>query len=101
MIDSNIRHDAVPVPSSVCPFNEQQLILFKQGLQLLREHEEVPLGYGIHFTEWETSGYRTTEAISVGLRRLSFPISLPDSIWRPRAEDWTRALYLMQQILLV
>ncbi|KAF9540084.1 hypothetical protein CPC08DRAFT_651029 [Agrocybe pediades] len=93
-VDGNIRHDPVPVPGGRCPFDDSQLSLFKKGLQLLREHEDVPSGYGISPEEWGSEGYPTTEG-----HRQSYPIPLPDAIWRPRAQDWTRALYLMNQIL--
>ncbi|KJA26465.1 hypothetical protein HYPSUDRAFT_52392 [Hypholoma sublateritium FD-334 SS-4] len=92
VIDSNIRHDAVPVPKKACPFDERQLEMFEKGLHLLREAGDVPNGYGVNPSEWDQSGYPTTEVITVGLRKNSFPISLPASVWLPRAQDWARAL---------
>lgn len=99
VIDSNIRHDSVPVPRKACPFNDSQLELFKAGFVLIQNSGDIPLGYGVTPSEWDETGYPTTEVMTVGLRKNSFPISLPDGVWRPRAESWVRALYVMDTIL--
>jgi hypothetical protein len=98
-VDSNIRHDAVSVPLGQCPFDQIQLETFKTGLSLLEQHGDLPPGYGIDPVEWGPDGYPTTAEITVGLRKKSYPISLPDAIWRPRAERWARACHTMDLIL--
>ncbi|KAF4621495.1 hypothetical protein D9613_001244 [Agrocybe pediades] len=71
VIDSNIRHDAVPVPAALCPFTAEQLALFEQGMELLQASNDLPDGYGMKPDEWDTSGYPTTEVISIGIQRRS------------------------------
>lgn len=73
--------------------------MFVTGLNLLQEANDVPVGYGGHPSEWDQSGYPTTEIMTVGLRKNSFPISLPSDIWLPRAQNWVRALYVMDTII--
>lgn len=87
------------MPPKLCPFNDTQLDLFVKGLRLLQEAEDIPLGYGAHSSEWGSTGYPTTEVITVGLRKNSFPISLPANIWLPHAQNCVRALYVMDAIL--
>lgn len=99
VIDSNIRHDAVPVPSGTSPFDTQQLALFEEALNILRSTGDLPDGYGIRQDEWDATGYPTTEVISVGLQKNSFPISLPDEKWRPRAEDWVYGLFIVNSMI--
>jgi len=76
-----------------------QLQTFESGLSLLEQHGDLPQGFGIDPTEWGPDGYPTTEEIIVGLRKKSYPISLPDDIWQPRAERWAWACYTMDLIM--
>ena len=89
------------MPLGHCPFDQVQLDLFESGLSLLEQHGDLPQGFGVDPEEWGPDGYPTTEEITVGLRKKSYPISLPDGVWRPRAERWARASYMMDLVLLV
>ena len=84
-----IRHEPIPTPDNNCPFDNEELILFTQ-----------PPGYGLHPEEWGDLGYPAFGTIRAGRRgRKELQIALPDYIWRPRAERWGTALYLMNQIM--
>ena len=99
MIDSNIRHDAVPVPSGQCPFNQEEMTLFEQGLQLLTDDGHLPSGYGATADELGELGFDEDEEIGIGLRRKGHLIKLPRQVWSPRMEQWARGLYVMSYII--
>lgn len=95
-----IRHEPIPTPDHNSPFDDEELILFTQALQNLRGNGELPPGYGLHPEEWGDLGYPACGTIRAGRRgRKELQIALPDHIWRPRAERWGTALYLMNQIM--
>ncbi len=39
----------------------RQLELFVTGLRLLQDAKDIQIGYGTHPSEWDESGYPTTE----------------------------------------
>lgn len=94
IIDSNIRHDAVPVPSSRSPFNAQQLAVFEEGLNLLTESGDLPAGYGV-----DEDVFDEHQDIHFGLRRRGHNIQLSRQIWQPRTELWAQGLFAMNTIL--
>ena len=98
--EGEMRHEAVPVPDHNFPFDDNELILFTKALQNLQEGGELPSGYGLCPEEWDYLGYFALGTIHAGRRgRKELQIALPDHIWRPRAERWGIALYLMNQIM--
>lgn len=98
-IDSNIRHEAVPVPSGSCPLNEHALLLFENGLQLLSASGELPSGYGATPEELGRDGFIEQEEIVIGIQRRGYAMQLPQQIWKARMEGWARGLYVLQTIL--
>lgn len=100
-IDSNIRHEAVPAPPSACPFTEDQLALFENGLGLLLDSADIPSGYGVTAAELGEGGFEEQEAISIGLSGKTYDIELSQIIWQPRSEIWAKALFAMNTILSV
>lgn len=97
----NIRHEPVPVPKHNNPFqDEEEIRTFEGGLAVSMEDDTVPSGYGLHTEEWDEGGYPSVEIIRSGRRaQKEMRIALPHSIWLPRAEQWGRALYIMNAIM--
>ncbi|KAF5309236.1 hypothetical protein D9619_012711 [Psilocybe cf. subviscida] len=77
IIDSNIRYDAVPVPSSDCPLTTDGFTLFQRGLQALKEGGDVPNGYGATEEELGDNGFDEHEDIVIGIQHQAFAIQLP------------------------
>jgi len=100
-IDANIRHEAIPVPSGLCPFGQEGLELFKTGLKLLTESGELPTGYGVTLDELDGNAFDQEEDLVIGKNRKSFPIALPYQIWKPRTELWAQGLFVMNSVLSV
>lgn len=98
-IDANIRHEAVPVPSGSCPFNQEELSLFERGLKMLTDSGDLPQGYGVTLTELGGDGFSEQEDINIGLQKKGFSIELPSQIWKPRTEIWAQGLFAMNSIL--
>ncbi|KAJ7070011.1 hypothetical protein C8F01DRAFT_976418, partial [Mycena amicta] len=96
----NFHPEPVAVPKHECPFDdEEQLQIFVDALTQATNMNLVPRGYGIRQEEWEDDEYPSYGIIKSGRRGSKRTrISLPDHIWRPRAELWTRALDILQQI---
>ena len=65
-IDNNIQHEAVPVPLGHCPFNDETLSLFEQGLKLLMDSGDLPSGYGVTLEELGGDGFNEQEDINMG-----------------------------------
>lgn len=86
VIDGNIRHEAVPAPSSTCPFTEDQFSVFQEGMMMLLNSDELPVGYGVTVAELGEQGFEEHEEISIGLQMKGYPIELPYQIWKPRTE---------------
>ena len=95
----NIRHEAVPVPSGSCPFDQQQLLLFERGLKMLTDSGDLPSGYGVTQDELGDGGFDEQEEIKIGLRRKGQLIELPSGIWKPRTDLWAQGLFAMNTIL--
>lgn len=72
---------------------------FDLSLGVSQSSGYLPQGYGLHSEEWEDGIYPSFEYIPAGRQgNKEMRISLPDHIWRPRAELWGRALHLLNQI---
>lgn len=98
--DHNYNHEAVNVPEDENPFaTEEEEQVFHTALAILHEAQTVPHGYYLQEDEWENGTYSEVEALYSGRRgsREIF-ITLPNSVWRPRAEMWARALDLLVRL---
>jgi hypothetical protein len=98
-IDSNIRHEAVPVPPGHCPFDQDTLVVFEHGFNILTEGGELPSGYGVTLDELDGNAFNEQEKINIGRNRAEHAIILPSEIWKPRTELWAQGLYAMTSIL--
>ncbi|KAJ7146580.1 hypothetical protein C8R44DRAFT_600207, partial [Mycena epipterygia] len=96
----NFHHEAVPVPKHANPFDDDELMqLFYDSLESAIQDDLVPPGYGLLPQEWDDEGYPTFEILKSGRRGgRQLRVSLPDYIWRPRAEMWGRGLAILDQI---
>jgi hypothetical protein len=99
VIDSNIRHEAIPAPTSECPFDEDGLSLFEQGLELMMNSGDLPPGYGVTLDELDGKIFDEQEEINVGLWRKGYMMHLPSGIWKPQTEVWVKGLFVMNSIL--
>jgi hypothetical protein len=96
----NFHHEAVPVPKHAPPFDDDETMqLFYDTLLAAHDHGIIPPGYGLRPEEWDEGGYPTFEILKSGRRGgRELRVALPDSIWRPRAELWGRALAILNEI---
>ena len=98
---SSIRHDALPVPSSCCPFLlPEQERQFEDKLDRMREAGLVPSGFNLTNRERAGKPYPSVETIPGRLRgsqRLS--LQLPIEVWKPRALLWAQALLSATEVL--
>ncbi|KAI0093417.1 hypothetical protein BDY19DRAFT_990059 [Irpex rosettiformis] len=98
--EHNFNHEAVDVPESEDPFatmEEEQV--FWATLAILQEEQFIPEGYGLLVEESEDEAYPVVEILQPGRRgRQEITISLPEHVWRPRAELWGRAIDLLVQL---
>ncbi|KAJ7599816.1 hypothetical protein C8J56DRAFT_879593 [Mycena floridula] len=99
--DSNFLHDAVDTPRRVNPFPEPTVRrIFEDALATITGAGHVPAGFGILPDEWEDGEYPSFEILRSGRRGTKeLRISLPDTIWRPRAVQWVQALDIMTQLI--
>ena len=98
-IKANIQHEAVPVPSGPCPFDQEALVLFERGFKLITESGDLPSGYGVTLVELDEGRFDEEEHITVGLNKKGYSIVLPSQIWKPRTELWAQGLFAMTTIL--
>jgi hypothetical protein len=97
-----LKHKAVPVPKHRNPLTSQQLWTFEYALEELKRRDFIPPGYGLMSNEWEDGEYPAVETIKVGWKKQNkLLVLLPDEVWRPRAEQWARSLYILNSILSV
>jgi len=95
----HIQHEPSDVPMTECPFNEEMETIFYAGLTEAERIGLLPADYGVQQEEWEDGEYPTFEHIKTGQKRKEIRVSLPDVIWRRRAERWVRGLDCMLQLL--
>jgi hypothetical protein len=98
--EANIHHDPVPVPEHTDPFDSpQERQTFLTSLKIMCQEEIVPCGYQLNPDEWGENGYPSFEIIPAGRhKRKELRISLPDAVWRPRAELWAQAHHALSNI---
>ena len=98
---NEFNHEAVDVPEGHSPFGTEEIKDdFIAALEMAREMDAVPYGYGLHPEEQGEEGYPTLEIIRSAKRgRREVEVGLPDHIWRPRAILWAQGLDVMTRIL--
>ncbi|TFK57885.1 hypothetical protein BDN72DRAFT_782760 [Pluteus cervinus] len=89
----------VDAPRHENPFNDEEGSQFLRYLLQMRREHIIPDGYTLTEDEWGDQGYPTMGSITYGRTRRQLSISLPDSVWRPRAELWAQGHFLMTTIL--
>ncbi|KAI0695883.1 hypothetical protein BC835DRAFT_1272714, partial [Cytidiella melzeri] len=96
----NFNHEAVNVPESETPFaTHADEVEFCAALVILQDSHVVPGGYGLLPDEWEDSTYPTLEVLRSSRRgRREITISLPETVWQPRAELWACAVELLVRL---
>lgn len=86
-------HDAVVIPDVTNPFSDDELMhAFTTALEIVREQEMLPEGYGLLPEEWDDDEYPAYWVIKSGRRGKDLTISLPDARWQARSELWGQAL---------
>ncbi len=98
--ERHVRHPAIPVPDGNCPFSNEGLETFLKALQQIQEAEIVPENYGLLEDEWEGETYGDVETLIRGRGGREDPITLPFTLWWPRAVHWVQALELMSLMLI-
>ncbi|KAJ7062379.1 hypothetical protein C8F01DRAFT_1057336 [Mycena amicta] len=96
----NFHPEPVSVPKHECPFDgDDEFQLFVDTLEQATSMNLVPQGYGMLPDEWDDDEYPSYGIIKSGRRGAKrMRVSLPDHVWRPRVEMWTRALDILQRI---
>ncbi|KAJ6626418.1 hypothetical protein B0H10DRAFT_1781650, partial [Mycena sp. CBHHK59/15] len=95
--DHHIWHQATEVIQNECPFrSEDGADIFSNALQEVKSAEIVLHHLGVTQDEWEERFYGETETVKVGRKYVE--ISLPFSVWWPRAVAWAQGLELMVKI---
>ncbi|KAJ7291322.1 hypothetical protein C8J57DRAFT_1044858, partial [Mycena rebaudengoi] len=97
---ANFHHKPVPVPKHANPFPEDETMqLFHNTLSAADRMDFIPPGYGLLPGEWEDGVYPSYEILKSGRRGTKqLRVALPDSIWRPHAERWGRALAILNEL---
>lgn len=98
--EHHFHHEPVAVPKHKSPFDGDALELFNATLGEADHLQIIPPGYGLLQDEWETETYPAFEILKSGRKgSKELRVALPDSIWRPRAELWGRALAIFDQLM--
>ncbi|KAJ7633268.1 hypothetical protein FB45DRAFT_745214 [Roridomyces roridus] len=95
----NFHHEPVAVPKHAEPFNHDAMQVFHAALEEANTNAYIFPGYGLLPAEWEDGVYPSFEILKSGRRGgKQLRVALPDSIWRPRAELWGRALAILDNV---
>jgi hypothetical protein len=102
-LEENVGHHfvqkPVQVPRAFCPFTDEGLKIFDETLEVALQEGPLPEGYGILPTEWPEGTYPSAENIKSGKKGTKeLRVELPSSIWKPRAERWVQALYILNRM---
>ncbi|KAJ6511625.1 hypothetical protein DFH09DRAFT_941989, partial [Mycena vulgaris] len=93
------HHEPVPVPKHSNPFSDGALQIFYTSLAEANRLQIIPPGYGLRQDEWVDGAYPAFEILKSGRKGTKeLRIALPDSVWRPRAQLWGRALAVLNQL---
>jgi len=101
-IEGNLNGEPAPVPKHANPFPSLEAeMIFCQALADIQGSDIMPDGPHFPASQWNLSTYDTHENITVGFRKTrSSVVHLPPEIWMPRALLWSRALSVLQYLLL-
>ncbi|KAJ7489641.1 hypothetical protein B0H11DRAFT_2229664 [Mycena galericulata] len=95
----HFHHEPVPVPKHANPFSDNALQLFDSALSEANDLHVIPSGYGMLPEEWENGSYPAFEILKSGRKgSRELRVGLPDSVWRPRAQLWVRALAVLDEL---
>jgi hypothetical protein len=75
-------------------------MFFFAGLDEVEAEGALPAGFGVRPEEWEDGCYLSLETLKTGKKRKEL-VSLPDHVWRPRAEKWARAFHCMRRMMYI
>jgi len=95
--ETHIRHEPIDVPETTDPFTNPALReAFEKSFAAVQEQGVIPPGYCLLPDEWEDGVYPSVEVIRSGRRGTKeLTVSLPDFLWRPKAELWGQALSIL------
>ncbi|KAJ7447553.1 hypothetical protein B0H11DRAFT_1709449, partial [Mycena galericulata] len=97
--EHHFHHEPVPVPKHANPFSDNALQLFDSALSEANDLHVIPSGYGMLPEEWENGSYPAFEILKSGRKgSRELRVGLPDSVWRPRAQLWVRALAVLDEL---
>ncbi|KAJ6494116.1 hypothetical protein C8R47DRAFT_1267661 [Mycena vitilis] len=97
--EHHFHHEPVAVPKHQNPFSDDALQIFEDALAEADRVQVIPPGYGLLPEEWENNTYPAFEILKSGRKgSKELRVALPDSIWRPRAESWGRALAVLNHL---
>ncbi|KAF8591253.1 hypothetical protein K439DRAFT_1327261, partial [Ramaria rubella] len=92
-------HDPIDVPDARGPFTHPDVLkTFKTALTYVCNAGLVPVDMGLRENEWEDSTYPMFEILKVG-RTKDTIITLPHTIWLPRAIQFGQGLELMNRVI--
>ncbi|KII85214.1 hypothetical protein PLICRDRAFT_45380 [Plicaturopsis crispa FD-325 SS-3] len=97
-LESDIRHDAIPVPDHRNPFNGNADLEgeYFDKLQEIIVRGDMPTGFGILEDEWVDGMYPTVEVIPAGRKgSKEIRVSLAAQEWKARAGLWCQALAVL------
>jgi hypothetical protein len=95
-------HKAVKTPRALDPFDgsESGVAAFDMLCQAAEQSGDLPDGYGILPHEWAEDHYPTAENLKSGRKGSKIlRVPLPLNIWKPRAERWVQALYVLNHLI--
>ncbi|KAJ7734873.1 hypothetical protein B0H16DRAFT_1767027, partial [Mycena metata] len=99
---ANAHHfhpEPVSVPKHDNPFSDEALHVFDTALAEAQCLHILPPGYGLLPEEWEDGIYPAFEILESGRKgSKELRVALPDRLWRPRAEQWGRALATLNEL---
>ncbi|KAJ7454504.1 hypothetical protein FB451DRAFT_1144467 [Mycena latifolia] len=100
--EHHFHHEPVAVPKHSNPFSDKALEIFDASLAEAEHLQVIPPGYGLQQDEWENGAYPAFEIIKSGRKgSKELRVALPDSVWRPRAQMWGRALAILDQVTFI
>ncbi|KAJ7620448.1 hypothetical protein FB45DRAFT_754668, partial [Roridomyces roridus] len=98
--EHHFHHEPVSVPKHKSPFDDDALNIFDATLVEANRLDIIPPGYGMRPEEWDEELYPAYEILKSGRKgSKQLHVALPDSIWRPRAQLWVRALAVMDHLM--
>jgi hypothetical protein len=90
---SDVRHEAIDVPSHDSPFSPEMEAVFLGALETVKAQNIIPEGFNLDLVN-----YPLHESIHLGRGGKRISVILPLDIWWPRALLWAQGLDLMTRI---